>query len=72
MYLKVRVKTKAKNESVKKVSADHYEVSVREKPEGNAANKRVLTLMARELGIPAARLRITKGHHSPSKILTVA
>lgn len=70
MYVKVRVKTKAKNESVKKISDDHYEVAVREKPEGNAANKRVLALMALELGLPVARVRITKGHRSPSKILT--
>jgi len=71
MYLKVRVKTKAKNESVNRVSDDHFEVSVREKPEGNAANARVLQIVARELGVPVARLRITKGHHSPSKILAI-
>jgi uncharacterized protein YggU (UPF0235/DUF167 family) len=70
MHIKVRVKTGAKNESVKKISGDHYELSVREKPEANMANKRVLVLMARTLKIPVERIRITKGHHSPSKILT--
>ncbi len=69
MHIKVRVKTGAKNESIKKVSDDHYEISVREKPEANMANKRVLALMSRALKIPAARIRMTKGHHSPSKIL---
>lgn len=72
MHIKVRVKTGAKNELIKKVADDHYEISVREKPENNMANKRVLALMAQALKLPAARIRITKGHHSPSKILTVS
>lgn len=71
MHIKVRVKTGAKNELIKKVADDHYEISVREKPENNMANKRVLAFMAQALKLPAARIRITKGHHSPSKILTV-
>ena len=71
MHFKVRVKTGAKNESFKKVSDDHYEISVREKPDLNMANKRVLALMSRALKLPAARIRITKGHHSPSKILSI-
>lgn len=71
MHIKVRVKTGAKNENIKKVSDDHYEISVREKPEANMANKRVLALIAVALKIPAARIRITKGHRSPSKILSI-
>ena len=82
MHIKVRVKTGAKNESIKQIVVPHqntevqppylaFEVSVREKPEANMANKRVLALMAKALKIPAARIRITKGHHSPSKILSI-
>ncbi len=71
MHIKVRVKTGAKNELIKKVSDDHYEIAVREKPEANMANKRVLALMSRALKVPVARIRMIKGHHSPSKILTV-
>ena len=71
MHIKVRVKTGAKNESFKKVSDDHYEISVREKPDLNMANKRVLALMSRALKLPVARIRMIKGHHSPSKILSI-
>ena len=71
MHIKVRVRTGAKNENVCKVSANHFEISVREKAKENMANSRVLVLIARELGIPVAKVRISKGHHRPSKILSV-
>lgn len=82
MHIKVRVKTGAKNESIRQIVLPNqstevqppylsYEISVREKPEANMANKRILALIARALKLPAARIRITKGHHSPSKIITV-
>ncbi len=71
MYIKVRVKTGAKNETVRKVTDGIFEISVREKPEQNAANKRVLELIARELRIRASALRIVSGHHRPSKVLAI-
>ena len=71
MLIKVRVTTAAKNEKVKKISDDHYEISVREKPENNAANRRVLALIATALHKPAKSIRIIKGHRSPSKILSI-
>jgi uncharacterized protein YggU (UPF0235/DUF167 family) len=70
MLVKVRVKTGAKKESVRKVK-DRYEVAVREKPEQGAANARVLTLLAAELSVPQKKLRIVKGHHSPSKLISL-
>ena len=71
MHIKVRVKTGAKNERVRKVADDCFEINVREKPEANAANRRVLELLAMHLNISRKRLRITKGHHSPSKHVAV-
>ena len=71
MHIRVRVKTGAKNESVQKISDARFEVSVREKPENNLANRRVIALIAEQLGVPAAKVRLIKGHHHPSKILSV-
>lgn len=71
MHIKVRVKTGAKNESVRSVSGSEFEISVREKPEQNAANRRVVELLALTLHIPATKLHIVKGHRKPSKILSV-
>ena len=70
MLIKVRVKAGARNERIAKV-ADRFDVSVREKAEGGMANARVLALVARELDVPAKKLRIVKGHRSPSKTLEV-
>jgi uncharacterized protein YggU (UPF0235/DUF167 family) len=68
MLIKVRARTGAKNESLRK-AGDRYEIAVREKPERNAANARILALLAAELGVPLKNLRIIKGHHSPSKTI---
>lgn len=70
MYVKVRVKAGAKNESIKKV-ADRYDISVREKAEGGMANARVLALVARQLGVAQKKILIIKGQRSPSKTLEV-
>ena len=72
MHIKVRVKTGAKNESIREVSEGKFEISVREKPEANMANERVVALVALHLGVPVKKIRIVKGHHHQSKILSVA
>ncbi len=71
MHIKVRVKTGAKNESIRELAEGRFEISVREKPEANMANERVVELVAGRLGLPVKKLRIVKGHHHPSKILSI-
>ncbi len=71
MYIKVHVVTGAKKEFVTRRGNDSYDVSVRELAERNMANRRVVELVAQDLGIVAGKIRIVSGHHSPSKILAV-
>ena len=71
MYIKVRVKTGARKENLKEIAPDHFEIGVREEPERNLANKRIIALLAAHFAIPTSRVRITKGHHQASKILSV-
>jgi uncharacterized protein YggU (UPF0235/DUF167 family) len=71
MHIRIRVKTGAKNESVRKISDAHFEISVREKAANNSANRRVLAIIGLRFGVPDAKVRIIKGHHRPSKILSV-
>ena len=71
MYIKARVKTGAKRASLKVVSPSVFEVSVREKPERNQANARVIALVAAHLKVPAKNVRIVRGQHSPSKMLLI-
>ena len=71
MFVKVRVRADTKKEEVKALSNTHFEISVKEKPLQNLANKRVVELVARHFKIPAKAVRIVSGHRSPSKILSL-
>lgn len=71
MYIKVRVIAGAKKETLTKKSKDTFLVSLREKPEMNRANKRLVSLMAEYFSINTGKVRIVSGHHSPGKILSV-
>jgi uncharacterized protein YggU (UPF0235/DUF167 family) len=72
MHIAVRVKTGAKSESIRKLSDGRFEIGVREKPENNLANRRVIALIALKFGVPASYVRIIKGHRRPSKLFSVA
>jgi len=71
MYIHVKVKAGVGKESFKVKSADHFEISVREKAERNMANTRVLELIAGYFKVPVSKVRIVNGHRSPSKLLII-
>ena len=79
MYIHVKVKAGVGEESMLprrpqatgQPSADHFEISVREKAEHNIANKKVLELVARYFKVSPNKVRIVNGHRSPSKLLVV-
>jgi uncharacterized protein YggU (UPF0235/DUF167 family) len=58
-----------KAEEVKKISDDHYEISVKEPAERNLANKRIVEIV-REI-YHGAQARIINGYHSPSKLISI-
>ena len=73
MYIKVRVTAGAKREQVRKVSDDSYDMSLREKAEGGAANSRMGSILMGAFMVDGKkpRVRIVSGHHSPHKIVSV-
>lgn len=71
MYVRVRVTTKAKKEAVTPEGSDRLRICVRERAERNAANVRVITLVARHFQVPEESVRLVRGHHRPSKLLEV-
>ncbi len=71
MYIKVRITPGAKKESFVAESPDHFRISVKEKAEMNQANRRLISMIALHFKVPAGKVRIVSGHHSPSKILSV-
>ncbi len=72
MYLKIKVRSESRRESIRAISTERFEVSVKEKAEANRANRRVLELIAQRLQIPFKKIRIIRGHHSPSKLVLIA
>jgi uncharacterized protein YggU (UPF0235/DUF167 family) len=71
VFIKVTVLTGQKREELEVRSSSHLKISVREKPERNAANKRMLELVARHFHTTPASVRIINGHRSPSKMLSL-
>ena len=70
MYIKVKVITGAKKDSVLEKSKDNFIVSVKEPKERGLANKKMLELVgkhAKGKGI----IKIVSGHHSPGKIISI-
>lgn len=70
-YIKVRVMPGAKKESVTKVNEDTLKIDVREKPERNLANRRIVEIVAKEYGVGTNRVQIINGHTSRSKIISI-
>jgi uncharacterized protein YggU (UPF0235/DUF167 family) len=71
MYVKVRVKAGARKEVVEVESVDHFTLAVKEKAKRNTANLRVIYIIAKHFSVPASKVRIINGHHSPLKLLSV-
>ena len=69
--IKVRAKTGAKRESLTVVNESTLVIEVKDKPERNLANKRIVELLAAHLNISTSKIRIIKGHRTPSKTLSI-
>jgi len=70
-YIKVVATTGSKKEKITIKSNDHFLISVKEKPERNLANKRILELLSLFLKVKKQKIRIINGHHHPHKLLVV-
>jgi len=68
---RVRVKPGVRKESFTESAPGVFDISVREKPEENAANDRVRQLVAQHFGVPLKSVRIFSGYHSKRKSLRI-
>jgi uncharacterized protein YggU (UPF0235/DUF167 family) len=69
MYIHVKAKTKQKEEYIKELKPNYFEISVKEKAEKNLANKRILEILITHFETP--KIKIINGHRSPSKLISV-
>jgi uncharacterized protein (TIGR00251 family) len=67
----IRLKPRAKKDTVSVVSPGKLEVSVTSPPLENKANEHLVKLLADKLDIPKRSLRFLKGEHSRNKAIAV-
>lgn len=65
----VKIKPKAKSNSVEMKEDGSVEVRVTSPPIENRANEQCIALLAEKLSVPKSSLSIIKGHHSKEKII---
>lgn len=70
MHIKVKVYPDAKEELVKEVGKDEFQIYIREPPKEGQANKRVLRIL--QTHFPNRRIRLVSGHLSPSKVFEIS
>ncbi|MEK7101010.1 MAG: DUF167 domain-containing protein [Patescibacteria group bacterium] len=71
MYVRVHAKPGSRKETVTHGKEGELFISVKEKAEGNQANKRLRELVALTYALPENKVRILSGHHSPVKLFTL-
>lgn len=71
MYIRIYAHPNARKESVTRESNTSFTISVKEPAERNMANRRIHTLIARELGVPHSAVRLLTGHRSSVKMYSV-
>lgn len=72
VYIKITAVTGQKQDSIKDLGNGRFLVSVREKPEQNQANNKILDIVAEYFKIDSKKIRFISGHHKPSKILSIS
>ncbi len=75
LTLKLKVIPKAKVQQIKKETLENgeviYKVYVNSPPENGKANKAVISLLQKELGISKSRIHIVRGETSREKTLQI-
>jgi len=71
MRIEVSVKPNSKTEEVVRDGENSYTVRVKQPPTEGKANKAVIRLVAKHLGVPESQLTISKGLKSKNKTIEV-
>jgi uncharacterized protein YggU (UPF0235/DUF167 family) len=71
MFIRVRVESKSKKEEIEALDDGTLLFRVREMPERNEANRRVVQLLNTHYDVKKGTVRIILGHKSPNKIVEI-
>ena len=71
MKFQVRVKPNSSEQRIEDFGDKRYLVYLKSAPENNKANIELLNLMAKHLGVPAAKIKIVSGLTNKDKTLEI-
>lgn len=71
MKIRVKVKPNARENSIKQLEVDNFEIKVSVPPEKGKANEKVIELISKHLNIPKSKIGIFSGSNSRQKILEI-
>ncbi|MCM8792678.1 MAG: DUF167 domain-containing protein [Candidatus Omnitrophica bacterium] len=71
MKIFVKVKPKAKQEKIEKISESQFRVWVKEPPQQGRANKKVIELVADYFNIAKSKVKIVSGISSKQKCIEI-
>lgn len=69
--LRLKVVPGSSRDRIVGVLGDELKIAVSKPPEGGAANKAVLALLAKVLGIPKTQIRLISGQTNPHKQVAI-
>jgi uncharacterized protein YggU (UPF0235/DUF167 family) len=71
MLIHVRVKTNCSETKIENFGDRRYLVYLKSRPENNEANIELIRAMAKLIGVPSTKVKITSGLSSKDKILEI-
>ncbi len=69
--IRIKAEPGAKKEKITEITPGRLAISVREPADNNRANDRILEIVADFYGVLPKQVRITRGHRTPNKWITV-
>ena len=69
--INIKVITRAKKEELQKLSEDSYRIKVSTPPEKGKANKRIIEILDKELGVKKRGIKIISGETTNRKIIEI-
>jgi uncharacterized protein (TIGR00251 family) len=71
MLIKVKVFPNSKKEAIISKSRDSFEIYVKEKPEQNQANKRIIEILSSYFKLEKSQIKLVKGAKTQNKIFEI-
>lgn len=69
--LSVKVHPRSRKQEIIELGEDNYKIYVKASPSKGEANKEVCKLVAKFFDVPISRVKISRGHKSRTKLITI-